>query len=43
MAEGVEHPFQAAYLKSAGCDMIQGYLYSKPLTSQDFAAYYKAH
>lgn len=43
IAEGVEHPFQAAYLKSAGCDMIQGYLYSKPLTSQDFAAYYKAH
>jgi len=43
IAEGVEEPYQVAYLKSAGCDMIQGYHYSKPLTSEYFEAYYKAH
>ncbi|MGI6433217.1 MAG: EAL domain-containing protein [Sphaerochaetaceae bacterium] len=31
IAEGVEHPLQHDYLKHCGCDMGQGYLYSKPL------------
>jgi len=30
-AEGVERSDQLAYLKSLGCDEIQGYYYSKPL------------
>lgn len=32
VAEGVETSAQAQYLRSNGCDKIQGYFYSKPLT-----------
>lgn len=31
VAEGVETEPQAAYLKSIGCDMAQGYLFSRPV------------
>ena len=31
VAEGVENEKQVDYLKHAGCDMLQGYFYSKPL------------
>ena len=31
VAEGVETDAQAEFLKRAGCDMIQGYLYSRPV------------
>ncbi len=31
IAEGVEHVGQADFLRSIGCDYIQGYLYSRPL------------
>ena len=31
VAEGVEYPEQLSYLLKCGCDMIQGYLISKPL------------
>lgn len=31
VAEGVEHKEQLEYLKSSGCDRIQGYLISRPL------------
>jgi EAL domain-containing protein (putative c-di-GMP-specific phosphodiesterase class I) len=31
VAEGVESEEQMLFLKEAGCDMIQGYFYSKPL------------
>jgi diguanylate cyclase (GGDEF)-like protein/PAS domain S-box-containing protein len=31
LAEGVEHPHQAEILAFHGCDVIQGFLYSKPL------------
>ena len=36
VAEGVETPTQQAQLIALGCDYIQGYLYSKPLSKQDF-------
>lgn len=36
VAEGVEHEKQMKYLKDHGCDKIQGYLISKPL-SEDMA------
>jgi len=34
IAEGVEVQSQADILKNFGCDIIQGYLYSKPLTKE---------
>jgi len=33
IAEGVEDEEQYRYLKSIGCDVIQGYLFSRPLSS----------
>lgn len=35
-AEGVETPQQFAFLKSLGCDKMQGYLISRPLKPNDF-------
>ena len=36
IAEGVETIEQADYMKSIGCNYIQGYLYSKPVPENDF-------
>ncbi len=36
IAEGVETVKQADFLKSIGCDYIQGYLYSRPLPEADY-------
>ena len=36
VAEGVETPQQAAYLKSIGCDNAQGYLYGRPMPASAF-------
>lgn len=36
IAEGVETIGQADFLRSIGCDYIQGYLYSKPVPETDF-------
>ena len=38
IAEGVETMGQADFLKSIGCEYIQGYLYSKPLPEAEFEA-----
>ena len=36
IAEGVETMEQADYMKSIGCKYVQGYLYSKPVTAEEF-------
>ncbi len=36
VAEGVDSPAQSEFLRSVGCDVIQGYLYAKPLSAQEF-------
>lgn len=36
IVEGVETIEQADYMKSIGCEYIQGYLYSRPIPEQDF-------
>lgn len=41
LAEGVETIAQLNYLKNAGCDLIQGYYFSKPLEADDAIAYLK--
>jgi diguanylate cyclase (GGDEF)-like protein len=37
-AEGVETQEQSGILHALGCDEVQGYLYSRPLTAADFLA-----
>ncbi|MBN2823771.1 MAG: EAL domain-containing protein [Campylobacterales bacterium] len=41
VAEGVETQEQLETLKNMGCDIIQGYFYSKPLLLSNFIAYFK--
>jgi EAL domain-containing protein (putative c-di-GMP-specific phosphodiesterase class I) len=36
IAEGVENKEQLEFLKSLGCDIVQGYLISKPLKAADY-------
>ncbi|MBC3515215.1 GGDEF domain-containing protein [Neobittarella massiliensis] len=36
VAEGIETQSQLAFLRAVGCDMIQGYVFSKPLSISDF-------
>lgn len=42
VAEGVETPAQADRLTDMGCDYLQGYLFARPMTGADFAAWLKA-
>ena len=36
VAEGVENIEQADFLKSLGCDVIQGYLYARPMPADEY-------
>ena len=39
VAEGVEMPDQEAYLAGRGCDVVQGYLYSRPVPGPALASW----
>jgi EAL domain-containing protein (putative c-di-GMP-specific phosphodiesterase class I) len=41
IAEGAEHAYHYKILKELGCHEIQGYFFSKPLSSDDFIEYIK--
>ena len=41
ISEGVERPEQSDMLCKLGVDSIQGYLYSQPLSEEDFEDYIK--
>ena len=36
VAEGVENQMQLDFLKERGCDLVQGYYFSKPIPSEEF-------
>ena len=40
IAEGAETKEQVDFLNMLGCDMIQGYYYSKPIKKSDFEEYF---
>ena len=42
IAEGVETIDQVNALKDLGCDLLQGYYYSKPIFAEDFYQFYLA-
>jgi diguanylate cyclase (GGDEF)-like protein/PAS domain S-box-containing protein len=42
VAEGVETAEQLEFLKKFRCDFVQGYLFSRPLSSDDFVDFYFA-
>lgn len=43
VTEGVEKENEVNFLKSVGCDMIQGFYFSKPLPVKEFEVYYDEH
>lgn len=43
LCEGVENDEQSKFLSKIGCDMIQGYYFSKPLSEKDFSEYMANH
>lgn len=43
VAEGVENEQEYQQLKDWGCDYVQGYYFSKPLTAEDLAIFLKEH
>ncbi len=43
IAEGVETQAQLDFLRTCGCDQIQGYWYSRPLSPEAFEAFARRH
>ncbi|MDG2394256.1 MAG: EAL domain-containing protein, partial [Thalassotalea sp.] len=43
VAEGVETESQLNHLKALNCEQLQGYLYSRPLSEEDFGRYLLSH
>ncbi|MCK9548014.1 MAG: EAL domain-containing protein [Sphaerochaeta sp.] len=43
IAEGVEEERQLHYLKKYGCDMLQGYLFAKPLSEEHALGFLASH
>jgi len=43
IAEGVEQPDQARYLRLLQCDVMQGYLVSRPLPADDMTRLLSTH
>lgn len=43
VAEGIETPEQIICLKENDCDMVQGYIYSKPLAVSDFKKWFDTY
>ena len=41
IVEGVETKEQVEFIKKIGCDIIQGYYYSKPIPKEEFENYFK--
>ena len=42
VAEGVEDDQQLEFLRTEGCDMVQGYLVSRPLTDDEYVQFVQA-
>jgi EAL domain-containing protein (putative c-di-GMP-specific phosphodiesterase class I) len=43
VAEGVEREPEAAMLREAGCDELQGYLFARPMPADDLATWLRQH
>ena len=41
LAEGAETPEQTRFLLAEGCEEVQGFLYSRPLSADAFARLFK--
>lgn len=43
VAEGVETPEQEEFLRTQGCDSVQGFYYCRPIPDGDFVSFVRAH